>query len=268
MVDMINELDGKVAIVTGSARTSAARAEELARAGAAVVINSVQAKDLCEEVVEGIRAAGGKAIPFMADVRDPDAVTAMAAAATKDFGGIDILVHNAAVRNNTSFEDMDLETFSTTVDISIYGMFHLAKAVLPSMKERGGGAIIGVTRHAELQHVAYHGRQMGRNAHLRLGARSAPYNWANRLWSELRYGPGEQLRRRQQPLGSKADIPLGRMGMPQDMADLSASSSARCQLHHRPDDTLQRRRVPEFVTRTLQQAQVRRWSNGLMLSLP
>ena len=145
MVDMVNELDGKVAIVTGSARNiGRATAEELARAGAAVVINSVQAKDLCEEVVEGIRAAGGKAIPFMADVRDPDAVTAMAAAASRYFGGIDILVHNAAVRNNTSFEDMDLETFSTTVDISIYGMFHLAKAVLPSMKERGGGAIIGV----------------------------------------------------------------------------------------------------------------------------
>ena len=145
MVDMMNELDGKVAIVTGSARNiGRATAEELARAGAAVVINSVQAKDLCEEVVEGIRAAGGKAIPFMADVRDPDAVTAMAAAANKDFGGIDIIVHNAAVRNNTSFEEMDLETFSTTVDISIYGMFHLAKAVLPSMKERGGGAIIGV----------------------------------------------------------------------------------------------------------------------------
>ena len=113
--------------------------DELARAGAALVINSVQAKDLCEEVVEGIRAAGGKAIPFMADVRDPDAVNAMAAAANKEFGGIDIMVHNAAVRNNTSFEDMDLETFSTTVDISIYGMFHLAKAALPSMKKRGGG---------------------------------------------------------------------------------------------------------------------------------
>ena len=68
----------------------------------------------------------------------------MAKAAKSEFGGIDILVHNAAVRNNTVFENMDLNTFSNTVDISIYGMFHLAKAVLPSMKERGRGSIVGL----------------------------------------------------------------------------------------------------------------------------
>ncbi|HAA92709.1 MAG TPA: short-chain dehydrogenase, partial [Rhodospirillaceae bacterium] len=55
---MTNELDGKVAIVTGSARNiGRATVEELARAGAAVVVNSVQAKDLCEEVADGIKAA-------------------------------------------------------------------------------------------------------------------------------------------------------------------------------------------------------------------
>ena len=166
MVDMVNELDGKVAIVTGSARNiGRATAEELAKAGAAMVINSVQAKDLCEEVVEGIRAAGGKAIPFMADVRDANAVNAMAAAAEKEFGGIDIMVHNAAVRNNTTFEDMTLETFSTTVDISVYGMFNLAKAVLPSMKTRGGGSIIGVggmSSTPRLAHaLSHHGGKNG-----------------------------------------------------------------------------------------------------------
>ena len=135
MADLVNELEGKVAIVTGSARNiGRATAEELARAGAVLVINSVQAKDLCEDVAEGICAAGGKAIPFLADVRDPERVSAMVEAATREFGGVDIMVHNAAVRNNTPFEEMTLETFSTTVDISIYGMFHLAKAVLPSMK--------------------------------------------------------------------------------------------------------------------------------------
>ena len=82
MVDMVNELDGKVAIVTGSARNiGRSTAEELAKAGAALVVNAVQAKDLCDEVVEGIRSRGGRAIPFMADVRDADAVNAMAAAA-------------------------------------------------------------------------------------------------------------------------------------------------------------------------------------------
>lgn len=230
MVDMINELDGKVAIVTGSARNiGRATAEELARAGAAVVINSVQANDLCEEVVEGIRAAGGKAIPFMADVRDPDAVTAMAAAASRDFGGIDILVHNAAVRNNTSFDDMDLETFSTTVDISIYGMFHLAKAVLPSMKERGGGAIIGVGGMTSTRGAATRSHtmaaKMGLNALIRgLALDLAPYGIRA---NQVVVGTYDTVRENNPssaptaPLGLKGkDIPLGRMGMPQDMADL------------------------------------------------
>ena len=66
MAALINELEGKVAIVTGSARNiGRATAEELARAGASIIINAVQAKDLCDEVAEGICANGGKAIPIM-----------------------------------------------------------------------------------------------------------------------------------------------------------------------------------------------------------
>ena len=220
MVDMVDELDGKVAIVTGSARNiGRATAEELARAGAALVINSVQAKDLCEEVVEGIRAAGGKAIPFMADVRDPDAVNAMAAAANKEFGGIDIMVHNAAVRNNTSFEDMDLETFSTTVDISIYGMFHLAKAALPSMKERGGAAIwcggydLDARRRNTFRTMA---AKMGLNAFVRgLALDLAPYGiWPTKLWSEptIRFGRTIPRPRRQRPRPQRQGYSAGPYG--------------------------------------------------------
>ena len=110
MVDQVNELEGKVAIVTGSSRNiGRATVEELASAGAAVVVNAVQAKDLCEEGAEGIRAKGGKAIPFIADITDPDAVQAMADAAVKEFGGIDIMVANAANRSNTPFENLTWE---------------------------------------------------------------------------------------------------------------------------------------------------------------
>ncbi len=230
MVDLVNELEGKVAIVTGSARNiGRATAEELAHAGAALVINAVQAKDLCEEVVEGIRAKGGRAIPFMADVRDPDAVNAMAAAAVKEFGGIDIMVHNAAVRNNTSFEDMTLETFSTTVDISIYGMFHLAKSVIPSMKQRGGGSIIGVGGMSSLRGSPKRSHtmaaKMGLNALVRgLALDLAQYGIrANQVvvgtYDTVRENNPSSAPRA--ALNLKADnIPLGRLGDSQDMADL------------------------------------------------
>jgi NAD(P)-dependent dehydrogenase (short-subunit alcohol dehydrogenase family) len=88
MVDLVNELEGKVAIVTGSARNiGRVTAEELARAWAAVVINALSRKSLCEEVAEGICAAGGRAIPVMADCRDEDSIDAMVTAAIKEFGG-------------------------------------------------------------------------------------------------------------------------------------------------------------------------------------
>ena len=230
MVDMVNELDGKVAIVTGSARNiGRATAEELAKAGAALVINSVQAKDLCEEVVESIRAKGGKAIPFMADVRDADAVNAMVAAAEKEFGGIDIMIHNAAVRNNTTFEDMTLETFSTTVDISVYGMFNLAKAVLPSMKTRGGGSIIGVggmssTRGSPTRSHTM-AAKMGLNGFVRgLALDLAQYGIrANQVvvgtYDTVREGNPSSAPRAALNLNA-SNIPLGRLGAPQDMADL------------------------------------------------
>ena len=95
-------------------------------------------------MADGINAAGGEAIVVMADVRDPQQVGAMAAAIIEAFGGIDIVVHNAAVRSNQSFSEMDHETFSHIIDLSINGCFHLAKATMSSMIERGGGSFIGV----------------------------------------------------------------------------------------------------------------------------
>src|SRR5690606_29190794 len=104
------ELAGKVAIVTGSARNiGRATAEELARAGASLVINARQASDLCQAVADGINAQGGRALPFVADVRDAAAVQAMVDAAVAAFGGVDILVHNAASRGVASIEQMDLD---------------------------------------------------------------------------------------------------------------------------------------------------------------
>ena len=230
MANLVDELNGKVAIVTGSARNiGRATAEELARAGAALVINSVQAEDLCEDVVESIRSSGGKAISYRADVRDPDAVNKMVATARREFGGVDIMIHNAAVRNNTPFEEMTLETFSATVDVSIYGMFHLAKAVLPAMKERGGGSIVGVggmssTRGAKARSHTM-AAKMGLNAFVRgLALDLAPYGIRA---NQVVVGTYDTVRENNPSSAPRAalnlnadNIPLGRLGAPQDMADL------------------------------------------------
>jgi 3-oxoacyl-[acyl-carrier protein] reductase len=232
IMDRNNELVGKVAIVTGSARNiGRATAEELARGGASLVINSVQAEDLCNEVVDGIRANGGKAIPFMADVRDADTVQAMVAAATTEFGGVDIMIHNAAVRSNIPFDDLDWDTFKTSVDISIQGAFNLAKAVLPTMKQRGGGSIIGVGGMSSLagspgrSHVM--AGKMGLNAFIRgLALDLAGDNIrANQVvvgtFDTVREGnPSSASMPAAAVRSNTSKIPLGRLGVPQDMANL------------------------------------------------
>ena len=231
-MDRNNELAGKVAIVTGSARNiGRVTAEELASAGAALVINSVQAKDLCDDVVAGIREKGGQAISFMADVRDAEAVQAMADAAIAEFGGIDIMVHNAAVRSNTAFDDLDWETFKTSLDISVQGGFNLAKAVIPSMKQRGGGSLIGVGGMSSLKgspgrsHVM--AGKMGLNALMRgLALDLAEFNIrANQVvvgvFDTVRTGnPSSADMSAASARAASANIPLGRLGAPQDMANL------------------------------------------------
>jgi 3-oxoacyl-[acyl-carrier protein] reductase len=221
------ELAGKVAIVTGSARNiGRSTAEELARGGASVVINALQSEDLCRSVAGGIRAAGGNALPFIADVRDPAAVQAMVDAAVDTFGGVDILVHNAASRGRVSIETMDLETFRNPIEISIVGFFHLVKAVLPSMKERDGGSIIGVGGLASTTgapgraHVST--AKMGQAAFVRgLAHDLGPYGIRANV---VVVGAFDTDRTAGTTTSVSAvdgvRIPMGRKGEPQDLANL------------------------------------------------
>jgi 3-oxoacyl-[acyl-carrier protein] reductase len=105
---MTEELSGKVAIVTGAGRNiGRAIALTLADAGASVVVNARSNRTEAESVVRDIEAAGGNALAHIGDVADAKAVLAMADAALKQFGGIDILVNNAALRREKPFAEMD-----------------------------------------------------------------------------------------------------------------------------------------------------------------
>jgi 3-oxoacyl-[acyl-carrier protein] reductase len=146
MTDRNRELDGKVAIITGSARNiGRAIAEELARAGAAVTINARSAGDLCEEVAEGIRKAGGQAIACKADITDPADVKKLVAATTEAFGGVDILVNNAAIRTKVAFPELTFEDWVKLREVALDGALRLSIACVPSMMERGGGSVVGIS---------------------------------------------------------------------------------------------------------------------------
>src|SRR5882724_4321302 len=102
-----NELTGKVAVVTGAGRNiGRAIALALAQAGASIVVNARSNRAEADAVAHEIEAIGGKALVQIGDVADAVAVQAMADAAVKRFGGIDILVNNAARRREKPFAEM------------------------------------------------------------------------------------------------------------------------------------------------------------------
>ena len=139
------ELSGRVAIVTGAGRSiGRAIAIELAAGGAAVVVNVRSNKAEADAVVKEIEAAGGKAMAAIADVTDAPAVGKMAAAAMKQFGRIDYLINNAALRQEKHIEDMTFEDWRYITGVVLDGAFHCVKACLEPIKASGAGSIVNV----------------------------------------------------------------------------------------------------------------------------
>jgi 3-oxoacyl-[acyl-carrier protein] reductase len=137
-----NELAGKVAIVTGAGRNiGRAIARHLAAAGASVVVNARSNRAEADAVVAEIKAAGGNAIAVLADVGDAAAVEAMAQAALKAFGRIDILVNNASLRREKPIDEMSYADWREIMDATLDSAFHGVHACLPAMKKNGGTII-------------------------------------------------------------------------------------------------------------------------------
>ena len=142
---MSNELTGKVAIVTGAGRNiGRAIALQLAAGGASILVNARNNRTEAETVAREIESSGGKALVHIGDVADPKAVQAMADAAVGQFGGIDILVNNAALRREKSFADMDYADWREILDVTLDGAFHCTKACLAGLRKSGAGTIVNI----------------------------------------------------------------------------------------------------------------------------
>ena len=144
-------LDGKVAIVTGAGgrgnSIGRAYAFGLSNAGASVVVADLNG-DGAQAVADEIVAAGGKAAAVQVDVSDEASTLAMAQAATAAFGGVDILINNAALMVDISydnFETVSMDAWHKAFAVNLEGALLCARAVVPSMRERGGGRIINQT---------------------------------------------------------------------------------------------------------------------------
>ena len=142
---MSNELSGKVAIVTGAGRNiGRAIALTLSADGAAIIVNVRSNRAEAEAVAREIEARGGKALVHVGDVASAGDVAAMAEMAVRQFGRIDILINNAALRREKPFADMTYAEWREIMDVTLDGAFHCVKACLPHLKKSGSGTIINI----------------------------------------------------------------------------------------------------------------------------
>jgi 3-oxoacyl-[acyl-carrier protein] reductase len=143
---MTKQLEGKVAIVTGSSRgIGQATALALAAQGASVVVNYASSSGAADGVVAKIQAMGGQAIAVKADVSKEAEVEAMFAAAIAQFGRVDVLVNNAGITRDTLLLRMKLEDWQAVIDLNLTGVFLCTRAASKIMLKQKSGRIINIT---------------------------------------------------------------------------------------------------------------------------
>jgi 3-oxoacyl-[acyl-carrier protein] reductase len=219
------------AIVTGSGRNiGRAIALALAAQGVSVVVNGHRDRAAVDSVVKDIADAGGRALPFMADVSKHDEVAAMVRACAEAFGSVDIVVSNVGIRRLQPFLEIGLEDWDAVLATNLTPAFYLARNAIPFMQKRKWGRIILVSGFD-----AFWG-QVTQRAHS-IAAKSGLHGLAKALarefgpcgitantlapgaidtardWSQYKHQPKEKI---------AAEIPLGRFG---DVREVAAACS-------------------------------------------
>jgi 3-oxoacyl-[acyl-carrier protein] reductase len=231
-------LAGKVALVTG-AQQGIGKAIALAygREGASVVVNYLDSQAAAEEIASQIHALGQRAVPIAGDVAQAADVRRMVEVG-ESLGGIDILVNNAGIFPRVEFLDMTEAQWDEVLNVNLKGTFLCTQAVAQKLVERGrGGAVINLASSAAFRSsprgVHYVASKAGIVGVTRATALElAPYRVrVNAIapgttdTAQPRYGMSEE-----ELQAAGRQVPLGRMGTPEDVADLAvflASEEAR-----------------------------------------
>lgn len=151
------KLRERTVIVTGaSSGIGRETAREFARAGSNVVLASRKGAAL-ESLAGELGGLPGRRLAVPTDVRDEGAVRSMVARAVEEFGRVDVLVNNAGVGLDATIAQGSIENMRYVMDVNFFGAIHCIQAVVPHMKERGGGCIVNVSSVAGRIAMPYSG---------------------------------------------------------------------------------------------------------------
>lgn len=214
------------ALVTGSSRgIGAACAAALARAGYKVCINCIERIDLAEKLRAQLENEGCRVMCRQADVSDGEAVRAMVRAIEDNFGPVDLLVNNAGIAIPQQFQDILPETWKHIFDVNLGGCYNTIQAVLPHMLHEHSGCIINMSsiwgQHGGSCESAYSSTK-----HAIIGlSRSLAAELAPSGIRVNCIAPGvidtdmvQVLGRETLDMLSREQIPLGRLGRPEEIA--------------------------------------------------
>jgi 3-oxoacyl-[acyl-carrier protein] reductase len=226
----MSSLKGKVALVTGASKgIGAAIARKLADQGAAVAVNYAGGKAAAEKLVAEINNAGGKAIAVQANLAEPNSIGPLVEKTAAELGPIDVLVNNAGIYNFGPIESVTAESFNKQFNVNVLGLLLTTQAALPKFNPKGGSII-------NIGSVAASGVP---GASIYSGTKGAVNSITVALSKEL--GPKQIRVNALNPgmvetegvhaagfIGSDfhkqaiAETPLGRIGQPNDIADIAA----------------------------------------------
>lgn len=222
-------LEGRIALVTGAAKgIGRAIALALAADGATVVVNYNGSKERAEQVVEEIKALGADGMAYQCNVADTAKTDAMVKDIIKTYGRLDILVNNAGITRDNLIMKMSEEDFDAVIGANLKGCFNTIKAVSRQMLKQRAGRIINISSVSGILGNAGQANYAASKAGIIGLTKTMARELASRGITVNAIAPGfvdtdmTQVLSDSVKEAATAQIPLGRFGKPEDIANMAA----------------------------------------------